>query len=105
MAGRRDSHGPEPIAELIPQVLDEAGLADASRAVQLLRIWDEALGPELASHCRPVGLSRGVIRARARDSSWMQRIQMEKPRILERLRSALGDPPPQDLRLRIGPVD
>ena len=48
----------------------------------------------------------GVIEARVRDSAWMQRIQMEKPRILARIFEQLGDDEePLDLRLRIGTLE
>lgn len=35
----------------------------------------------------------------------MQRIQLEKPRILARIEEAAGEPLAQDLRLRVGPLD
>ena len=77
-------------------------LDDASLQVKLLRLWDEAVGPELAPHCRPQGLRRGEILAHVRDSAWMQHLQLEKPRILEALKRELGDAAPTDLRLRVG---
>jgi hypothetical protein len=33
----------------------------------------------------------------------MQRLQFEKPVLLERLTQALGEPPAQEIRLRISP--
>ena len=71
----------------------------------MIRAWDEPAGPEIAPHCRPDGLRNGTLHARVRDSAWMQRIQLEKPRILERLGEALGEAPPRELRLRIAPLD
>jgi hypothetical protein len=35
----------------------------------------------------------------------MQRLQLEKPLIIARLRELLGDSAPKEMRLRIGPVD
>jgi predicted nucleic acid-binding Zn ribbon protein len=90
-------------ADLLPRVLEEVGLSEASTGARLLRAWDDALGAALAEHCRPDGIRRGVVQARARDSAWMQRLQMEKPRILAALREALGEDE-LDLRMRIGPV-
>ena len=95
---------PESTAELIPRILEEIGLSEASHGVVLLRVWDEVLGPTLAPHCRPEGLRRGVVQTRVRDSAWMQRLQMERPTVLERLREALGLPE-LELRMRIGPVE
>lgn len=101
--GRR--RGPtESLGALLPKLLDEVGLGATAQAVQVIRAWDEALGPEFRAHCRPDGVRNGVIHARVSDSAWMQRLQLEKPRIFARLRAALGDAAPTQLRLRIGPL-
>jgi predicted nucleic acid-binding Zn ribbon protein len=94
----------EPLSDLLPRLLDEVGLGKTAQAVAVIRAWDEAVGPQFRAHCRPDGVKNGVIHARVRDSSWMQRVQLEKPRIFERLRAQLGDDAPRELRLRIGPV-
>lgn len=101
--GRRRS-ATESLGALIPKLLDEVGLGATAQAVQVIRAWDEALGPEFRLHCRPDGVRNGVIHARVRDSAWMQRLQLEKPRIFARLRGLLGDAAPSELRLRIGPL-
>lgn len=93
------------MGELLPQVLEELGLGATSLAMRLRGVWDDALGPQLAPHCRPEGIRSGVILARVRDSGWMQRLHMEKPLILDRLEKALGEPIGRDLRLRVGPID
>jgi predicted nucleic acid-binding Zn ribbon protein len=95
----------ESVGELLPRLLDDLGLDDASLQVQVLRVWDQALGPLLAPHCRPEGLRRGEILALVRDSAWMQRLSLERPAILARLRELLGDAAPRGLRFRIGAVD
>jgi len=96
---------PESIGDLLPKLLEEVGLGATAQAVQVIRAWDEAVGPAFQAHCRPDGVRNGVIHARVRDSSWMQRLQLEKPAIFARLRELLGDSAPKDMRLRIGPVD
>ena len=85
----------------MPRVLRELGLDGASEGARLQRAWDEAVGPELAPHCRAQGLRRGVVYATVPDSAWMQRFQLEKPRILARLRAKLGSDAARELRARI----
>ncbi len=96
---------PEKLGDLVSEVLEDMGLGAASSASRLLRIWDSALGADFAPHCRPDGIRHEVIYARVRDSGWMQRIQLEKPRILDRIEAAMGEPIARDLRLRLGNVD
>ncbi len=96
---------PQKVGDLVREVLDDVGLGATSNAVRLLRVWDSALGAHFAPHCRPDGIRHGVIYARVRDSGWMQRVQLEKPRILARIEQAIGEPIAQDLRFRVGRVD
>ena len=105
MAGRREESGPTATADLVSRVLEEIGLSEASVGTRLMRAWNDALGPELSPHCRPEALRRGVIQARVRDSAWMQRLQMERPRILANLCEALPDEHELDIRFRIGAFD
>ncbi len=95
---------PSQVGALVPRVLSELGLDATAHAVRVLQVWDKALG-ELAPHCRPEGIKRGVLHARVADSAWMQRIQLEKPRILAALAAALGEPAATDLRLRLGELE
>ena len=94
MGGKR---GPGPIGDLIGEVLGDFGLDEASVGVRLLEVWEEALGPELAPFCRPEGIRNEILYARVPDSAWMQRLQLETPDILERLREHLGDATPCQL--------
>lgn len=104
--GARGRRGPaESLGQLLPRMLDDLGLDAASESVRIMGAWDEAVGPELATHCRPEGLRRDEVVALVRDSAWMQRVQLESPGILERLRTLSGTSKLLRLRLRIGPVD
>ena len=96
------SSAPQGVADLLPRLLEDLGLDAASRHGRILRAWDEALGAGLAAHCRPDGVRNGEALGLVPDSSWMQRIQLEKPHILARFREQLGEDAPTGLRLRIG---
>ena len=99
---RRELRKTESISKLLPKLLEDLDLDDASRGARVLRVWDRVLGAGFARHCRPEGLRNGEVLALVPDSAWMQRIQLEKPRILERFRAELGEDAPAGLRLRIG---
>jgi len=98
---RRDTRAPSALGDWIPQVLAEMGLDAANQGAALLRAWQVAAGPELAQHCHPQGIRRGVVHATVPDSAWMQRAQLCKQRILTELRRELGDDVAHDLRFRI----
>lgn len=83
-------------------VLGDLGLEAAAAAFRVGQRWEEAVGPEVARHCRPVGLRGQVLEVMVESSVWSQQLQLRQPEILEALRRVLGDGAPTDLRFRVG---
>jgi predicted nucleic acid-binding Zn ribbon protein len=86
----------------VPRVLGDLGLTESARVVRIAECWADAVGPEIARHCRPHVMHGGVLEATVDSSVWCQQLQLRKPEILAALRRALGDDAPADLRLRMG---
>lgn len=91
-----------PIGPVLGKVLDELGLDGASSALRISELWKDAVGAEIARHCRPVIVRGGVLEAEVDSSVWCQELQMQRPALLERLRETLGADAPSDLRFRVG---
>jgi predicted nucleic acid-binding Zn ribbon protein len=100
MARRRSK--PKAIGPVVGQVLGDLGLDAAMSAFRIGELWEEAVGPEIARHCRPVAVRGGVLEAEVDSSVWCQQLQMERPQLLQALKDTLGDDAPADLRLRVG---
>ena len=64
--------------------------------------WERIVGPEVARHCRPVGVKNGVLVAEVDSSVWCQQLQLRTPEILESLREFLGEQSPTAVRFRVG---
>ncbi len=100
---RRRSRGRfEPIGSLLPRVMNDLGLADTARVMQIAARWEEAVGREIAEHCRPTALRGDLLEATVDSSVWCQQLQLQVPQILEGLRRVLGEEAPSDLRMRVG---
>jgi predicted nucleic acid-binding Zn ribbon protein len=99
---RPPRRAPEALASLLPSVLRELGFDEMARVLRIAERWEEALGPELARHCRPEALRGEVLEARVASSVWCQQLQLRTPEILEGLRRVLGDDAPSKLWLRVG---
>jgi len=97
--GRRSQ--PTQVRDLLERVLDDLGMEAAARAHRIGQHWEEAVGPEVAAHCQPVGVRNGVLEARVQSSVWAQQLQLRTPEILEALRWVLGDEAPTALRFRV----
>ncbi|MFP6605216.1 MAG: DUF721 domain-containing protein [Myxococcota bacterium] len=93
---------PRAIGPVVGEVLDDLGLDGVTAAFRIGELWEEAVGREIASHCRPVAVRGSVLEAEVDSSVWCQQLQMERVQILSALREALGDDAPSDLRLRVG---
>lgn len=92
----------EPLGPLVPQVLEELGFDALARIARLAKRWEEAVGPEIARHCRPTALRGETLEATVDSSAWCQQLQLRQPEILAELRRVFGDEAPADLRLRVG---
>ena len=93
---------PRSLRTLVPGVLDDLGLDSVAAVVRIAERWSDAVGPEVARHCQPVALRRGVLEATVDTSVWCQQLQLQRDDILAALRREFGDEAPAELRLRVG---
>ncbi len=101
---KRRKSQPIQLKNLVQAVLGDLGLEAAARSYRVGECWEEAVGPQVASHCRPVALRGGVLEARVDSSVWCQELQLQTPQILASLREVLGEEAPTGLRFRVGPL-
>ena len=102
--GRKRRSPLEQVGLLVPKVLSDLGLESSARVVRLSERWEEAVGAEIARHCRPTALRGEVLEATVDSSAWCQQLQLRRPAILAALREVVGDDAPADLWLRVGPT-
>lgn len=93
---------PETLGVLVPRVLEDLGLDASLRVLRVAERWEEAVGAEIARHCRPSALRDGTLEAEVDSSVWAQQLQLQVPEILAALGSLLGDEAPTGLRFRVG---
>jgi predicted nucleic acid-binding Zn ribbon protein len=91
---------PEALGDLVPRVLSDLGLDAPAGVLRIADGWEDAVGPEIAAHCRPVSLRGGRLEATVDSSVWCQQLQLQAPQILRALRDAFGDEAPTELWLR-----
>lgn len=99
---RRTQGDPERLGRLVPRVLEDLGFEGAARIVAIAERWEEAVGPEIARHCRPSSLRDGTLEARVDSSAWCQQLRLQTPELLGALRRVFGAEAPTALRLRVG---
>jgi predicted nucleic acid-binding Zn ribbon protein len=93
---------PEPLGPLVARVLKDIGAGDSARVMRIAERWEEAVGAEIAAHCRPTALRGGVLEATVDSSVWCQQLQLRGPEIIEALRAVLPADAPSELWFRVG---
>jgi predicted nucleic acid-binding Zn ribbon protein len=93
---------PESLGSLVARVLEDVGASDSARVMRIAERWEEAVGAEIAAHCRPTALRGSVLEATVDSSVWCQQLQLRGPEIIEALRAVLGEEAPSELWFRVG---
>jgi predicted nucleic acid-binding Zn ribbon protein len=96
---------PQPIADVLAQLLARRGYARQSAAASCEAAWQEAVGKSLARTTRPGNIRRGILEVFVANSTLLQELAFQKTQLLERLRQLLPDNAVRDLRFRVGPVE
>jgi predicted nucleic acid-binding Zn ribbon protein len=99
---RRSKSRPEAIGPLVARVLEDIGASSSARVSRIAQHWEEAVGKEIAQHCRPSGLRGDVLEISVDSSVWCQQLQLRSPEILAALRAVLPDDAPSELWFRVG---
>jgi predicted nucleic acid-binding Zn ribbon protein len=94
---------PQALGELLERVLHDLGGGETARALRIAERWEEAMGPEVAAHSRPVALRQEVLEVAVDNSVWCQQLQLRSPEILAALRDRLGEDAPARIWLRVSP--
>ena len=102
MTSRRRRGDLEAIGPLVTQTLQDLGADGVLRVMRVADCWEEAVGAEVARHCRPTALRGAVLEASVDSSAWCQQLKLRTPEILSALERVLGDEAPTQLWLRVG---
>ncbi len=90
------------VAELVGQVVAQAGIGDRLKLEEVLAAWRGIVGDFLFQHSRPDSIQRGVLMVRVLQPTVQHVLAMERPRILARLKAQLKNSGIKDVRLKHG---
>lgn len=88
----------QPIADLMPRVLNRLGLDRRRAEAEILRVWNHLLDPNVTAHAQPTGIHKGTLFVTVDSSVWLSEIvRYRRKEILDRLQHSFG----RDLIARI----
>ena len=83
----------QPLAPLVAQTLQQAGLGRVAWLGRLVQHWEEIVGPQLASVTRPERMRSRVLFVTVSDAIWLQQLMFYQSQLLRNIRQVLGDIP------------
>ena len=103
----REKEGAKPsvksISDVLPKVVKQINLDKKQSDLEILKVWDHLLNPEITAHARPVNLVRGTLFVTVDNAAWhYQIIQYHRREILARLQMAFGPDLIQKISFRVG---
>jgi predicted nucleic acid-binding Zn ribbon protein len=84
MASRRFTR----IGDVLPSVLKRLGLEQRFKEQEVLALWPDVVGPELASRTRATRIDKGVLYVRVDHGAWMQELHFIEKELVGKLRDA-----------------
>ena len=91
-AARRPKGNLEPLAQLMGNVLRNAGLQKRFEEYRAVEAWEQVVGGAVAEQAQATGIRDGVLFVDVKSSVWMQELQLLRGDIIERLNAHLGEP-------------
>jgi hypothetical protein len=96
---------PQPIAEILADLIARRGYAREQSSTALAAAWRQAVGDFLAGHTRCGGVRRGSLEVAVANSTLVQEITFRKQDLIRQLTQLLPDQQIVDLRLRVGLIE
>ena len=84
---------PVKLGDMLAGVLEERGLKDQVRRMEVLELWPELVGDHVARVTRARGVSEATLFVEVRTSAWLMELNMMKGEFLQRVNERLQDTP------------
>ena len=97
--------GPQPIADVLAELMARRGFARVQGAGACTHAWREAAGPLAAEYTRVGLVRRGKLEVTVANSTLIQELNFQKTALLKALHRLLPGENIKDLRFRLGAID
>lgn len=91
--------GMKPIADILPSLLRQYGLAEAAVGWRAVADWPAVAGTRIARVTRAVSFHEGTLTVEVEGSAWMHELGFLKPELVRNLNRHLGADVVRDVRL------
>jgi hypothetical protein len=93
----------KPASTFIPKVLTDYRVEGRRGEVEIVKVWNSLVDPNIAAHAQPVGLRNGTLFVNVDSSVWLSEIvRYRRKEILERLQHSFGAEVIKKISFRVG---
>lgn len=89
---------------VLKDVAHDLKFEDKMEQVMLYRLWNEAVGEQIARNASPVLVRGDVLHVNVSSSVWVQQLQFLRDTMLEKINANLSGRKIKDIRFKIGPL-
>ena len=91
------------VGDLVPQVLSGFRIEQKRGEIEIVKVWNDLIDPNIVAHAQPVGLNKGTLFVNVDNSVWLSEIvRYKRKEILERLQHSFGREVIQRISFRVG---
>ncbi len=101
---RRRAAPLEDATDIVLRALDQAGLSDQARRLRIARMWQQAVGSQIASRTLVQSFSRGILLVKAASPTWQNELIFFKEEIIGKLNALLTKGSVRDIRVLSGHI-
>lgn len=95
--------GTQPMATLLPKVLSSFRIEQRRAEVEIVRVWNNLLDPNITAHAQPAGIRKGTLFVNVDSSTWLSEIvRYRRKEILDRLQHSFGSSVIARISFRVG---
>jgi len=92
-----------PLATLLPNVLTDFKIEERRGDLEIVRVWNDLIDPEIVAHAQPARLHKGTLFVNVDSSVWLSEIvRYRRKEILDRLQHSFGREAIKRISFRIG---
>lgn len=89
--------------DLLPQVLSGFRIEQRRGEVEIIKVWNNLIDPNITAHAQPVGLNKGTLFVNVDNNVWLSEIvRYRRKEILDRLQHSFGRDIIARISFRIG---
>jgi predicted nucleic acid-binding Zn ribbon protein len=91
------------VGDLVPKVLTGFRIEQKRGEVEIVKVWNHLIDPNIIAHAQPTGLNKGTLFVTVDNNVWLSEIvRYKRKEILERLQHSFGSEVIKRISFRVG---